>query len=116
MLPTAVRRVLVDYDVTLAVLATTALSFAWQAAAPPVERIGLPATLSPTCHYGTAAPGGAGAMAGHFRAECVASTQAGEHRPWLVSFQGAGLTLWLVALASAVPITFFFYMDQVDLG
>ena len=35
MLPTAMRRVLVDYDVTLAVLATTALSFAWQAAAPP---------------------------------------------------------------------------------
>ena len=38
----------VDYDVTFAVVATTALSFAWQAAAPLVERIELPATLSPT--------------------------------------------------------------------
>jgi hypothetical protein len=116
VLPTAVRRVLVDYDVTFAVVATTALSFAWQAAAPPVERIGLPPTLSPTCHYGSAAPGGAGAMAGHFRADCVGGAQAGEQRPWLVSFQGAGLTLWLVAFASAVPIAFFFYMDQVRLG
>jgi len=37
------------------VLATTALSFASQAAAPLVERIELPATLSPTCHYDGAA-------------------------------------------------------------
>ena len=37
---------------------------------------------------------------------------AGDHRPWVTSFEGAGLTLWLTALLSAVPITFFFYMDQ----
>ena len=110
MLPTAVRRVLVDYDVTFAVIVTTALSFAWQAAASLVERIELPATLSPTCHYGAAALG----EGGHFRAECVGTSQAaaGEHRSWLISFEGAGLTLWLAAFASAVPITFFFYMDQ----
>eukprot|EP00964_Phaeocystis_antarctica_P088577 scaffold56380_cov48-Phaeocystis_antarctica.AAC.2 len=67
----------VDYDVTFAVVATTALSFAWQAAAPLVERIELPATLSPTCHYGAAALGGAG----HFRADCVGTSQAaaGDH-------------------------------------
>ena len=67
-----------------------------------VERISLPSHLSPTCFL---AGGG----------ECVSDTESRfrQHaRPWYVSVEDAPVRLWLVAFASAVPITFFFYMDQ----
>ena len=71
-----------------------------------VERISLPSHLSPTCFL---AGGG----------ECIsdAHSRFRQHaRPWRVSVEDAPVRLWLVALASAVPITFFFYMDQVRLS
>lgn len=119
--PPSLRTLLVDYDVTIAVVATTLLSYAWRVAAARVERIDLPHQISPTCHYRPedlpSAVGGLGLHAVadfHFRAECVGPSQAviGDHRPWLSSFHGASLTLWVVAFFSAVPISFFFYMDQ----
>ena len=35
-----------------------------------------------------------------------------QRREWLVPMPGLDLYLWGVAFASAIPITFFFFMDQ----
>jgi len=127
VLPEQLRTLLVDYDVTIAVLFCTAVSFSWGVVASKVERIELPAEISPTCHWdplvsekiaehGLAAHATAGFALGRPpTASCVglAGAVAGDHRPWMPAFDGdSPLKLWLAALLSAVPITFFFYMDQ----
>lgn len=95
-----VRSFLADYAVTLAVVATTVASFV--VSGVEVARISLPTHVSPTCFTSG-------------DDECVAEADRGfrQHaRPWRVSMEGAPTRLWLLAFASAVPITFFFYMDQ----
>lgn len=101
LLSAGARGMIADYAVTIAVVLTTLVSFGPRTV--EVERISLPSDFSPTCF--TVAPG----------AECAPEEEAGarQHaRPWQISYDGTSPKLWLLAFVSAVPITFFFYMDQ----
>jgi hypothetical protein len=84
VLSASLRSFLTDYAVTLAVIATTVASFCVRGVA--VERISLPAHLSPTCY-----------LAG---GECVSEAESRfrQHaRPWYVAgVLDAPARLWLV--------------------
>ena len=104
------RSLLVDYDVTIAIVVTTLVSYTWTVASSQVERITLPADISPTCYHES--PSGAGPATIACLATHEHSGASIPHRPWTPSFEHSSFTLWAVALISAIPITFFFYMDQ----
>ena len=104
------RSLLVDYDVTIAIVVTTLVSYTWTVASSQVERITLPADISPTCYHES--PSGAGPATIACLATHEHSGASILHRPWTPSFEHSSFTLWAVALISAIPITFFFYMDQ----
>lgn len=121
-LSSAMRAFLVDYNVTLAVVLTTAISYSGSAAVDQwVERIELPSEISPTCHYEphvseTLAISGVHTLPStlpHRLCVGVSAAVVGDHRPWMVSmasFANDKLKLWFVAFLSAIPITFFFYV------
>ena len=116
ILSPSLRALIADYAVTLAVLLAAALSWMPAPEQVAVERIALPATLSPTCYHLAGGGGGGGAHESCIRNSIHAAESGQRHlvpRAWLVSSLG-GVTahLWLLALGCAVPITFFFYMDQ----
>ena len=107
ILSPSLRAFIADYAVTLAVLLVAALSWMPAPEQVAVERIALPSTLSPTCYH----------LAGRRGAHqsCIHAAESGQRhlpRAWLVSLGGVTAQLWLLALGCAVPITFFFYMDQ----
>ena len=128
ILPAQLRAIIADYNVTLAVILTTAVSYSGSAKVDHwIERIELPMEISPTCHFephsasaaaSASTPGGVALLPttrlSHRLCVGVSSAIEGDHRPWMASLSGpsSDTTLWLIALASAIPITFFFYMDQ----
>ena len=67
------RSLLVDYDVTIAIVVTTLVSYTWTVASSQVERITLPADISPTCYHES--PSGAGPAT-------IACLATHEHKNW----------------------------------
>jgi hypothetical protein len=124
-----IRKVLRDYAVTIAVLVSVGVSYIFELYDTAVERIALPLVPGPTCvHARNPAnsttwsvwpPVGmedASCAEGDWDCFCLgadvdaASTSVG--RPWFISFANAPLKLWPIAAATALPIVFFFFMDQ----
>eukprot|EP01059_Diplonema_ambulator_P015316 TRINITY_DN26425_c0_g1_i1.p1 TRINITY_DN26425_c0_g1~~TRINITY_DN26425_c0_g1_i1.p1 ORF type:complete len:555 (+),score=153.62 TRINITY_DN26425_c0_g1_i1:34-1665(+) len=84
MFTPTIREFASDYAVTIAVFVTIGVSYMFGSHAE-VDRVEMPdAIFTPT----------------------------NETRSWLVDFTGAPFRLWPLAAASALPIVFFFYMDQ----
>ncbi|KAL1496464.1 hypothetical protein AB1Y20_016418 [Prymnesium parvum] len=115
VLPRALRSFLSDYSVTLAVVLTTLASYHWRAA--DVRRIALPDEFGPTCfRHVTLHPPPGGVSCFHAHAQVSSDSMPidadVQRRPWLIPFPPLDPYLWAVAFASAVPITFFFFMDQ----
>jgi hypothetical protein len=114
--------------VTIAVVLATLVSYAWSVPARDVERISLPSTFGPTCYRQSGGSNGAAAddngadddaTGACFDADDDNGADDGalRRRAWLTlgALSGEGAArLWAIAAASAVPITFFFYMDQVS--
>jgi hypothetical protein len=86
VLPKMVRNFLGDYAVTIAVVTATIISYSVPIATEHVPRIELPTKLGPTLELD------------------------GKPRAWVTAIPGGGA--WLAGILSAVPISFFFYMDQ----
>ncbi|KAL1520700.1 hypothetical protein AB1Y20_022269 [Prymnesium parvum] len=83
--PSKLRAVIADYAVTIAVVSATLCSYGLDVVSAEVLRIRLPASFAPS----------------------------NEERPWYsASLATASMTTWLAAAMAAVPISFFFYMDQ----
>jgi len=105
LFPPTVRVVLADYAVTIAVVATIAASYAFgETISQSVHRIGLPQSFGPTCFRSAADTDGV----------CMREQDApmgAARRSWLVGLPSEP-HVWLAALAAALPVTFFFYMDQ----
>ena len=120
VLPRWMKTFLSDYAVTIAVILTTVVSYLSHVASPNVHRIALPDALGPTCFHADAVAGAAyvshstpPCLSAHAHASSHATAAlAVERRPWAVPLLAADGWTWLVALASAIPITFFFFMDQ----
>jgi hypothetical protein len=96
-----------DYAVTIAVLVTTGVSFMGPSGVH-VERISLPDAVAPTCMP----DGGSGDTCCDRDSD---SCEGDPTRAWGASFgadSGTLAKLFAAAAASAVPITFFFYIDQ----
>lgn len=127
----AARGWIADYAVTIAVIAGTAASYgALEDVAAKILHISLPSQFSPTCLLSAKADAKALANAAaedDSTRTCIGGDAishptwddvgGGERRPWLVPnfvppAELFGARLWLTALACAVPISFFFYMDQ----
>ncbi len=114
VLPMWARTFLADYAVTLAVVCAALVTAAITVV--DVQRIPLATDFGPTCWH-NATEQGANSTTPSATLECAASGTV--RRAWLPwSHAPAGQTtndllkLWAVALCSAVPITFFFFMDQ----
>ena len=105
LLPRSVRAVIADYAVTIAVVFTTAASLWSDIAAPRVERISMPSTFSPTCHH---TPSDFECLHQHVPEPSLVTAPP---RAWFVGFPVEPFC-WLVALAAALPISFFFFIDQ----
>ena len=131
ILPPSVRAFLQDYAVTIAVLAAAgATALVTRYSQMHVQRIPLATgPFGPTCMWNgeplptnateflTLSVDGASPKTPTC-ANAANTTIAASARPW-IAWSGAGglsaserLRLWALALCSAVPITFFFYMDQ----
>jgi len=82
-------RVFQDYAVTIAVTITVAVSYFWPV--EEVERVSVPDSVTPTY-----------------------LNNANRTRDWLVNFNDppAPPQLWPLSALAAIPIVFFFYMDQ----
>lgn len=110
------RELLADYAVTIAVVVSTLCSYAVPIAADQVLRIDLPPNPRPTCRLDRAAsPEGGTMLCLSPLAVDDAAGAAKLTRSWFVgvgSLFGAGSSVWLPALAAAVPIAFFFFFDQ----
>ena len=108
VLPPRLRLLVADYAVTLAVVLVTALSYAAAGVRDILPRIVLDPTFGPTCHLNASA-----AEVGATPA-CVDyhGAGAGSERPWAVDLAAAPPAMWGYALLFAVPISFFFFMDQ----
>ena len=120
-----IRKVLRDYAVTIAVLVSVGISYIFALYDTAVQRIALPLVPGPTCvHAGNSTawpPAGmedAKCAEGEWDCFCLAtdasasSDAASVGRPWFISFANAPFKLWPIAAATALPIVFFFFMDQ----
>ena len=106
-----VRGFLSDYALTIAVAFTVLVSYTllWgssrisQRLGSLVERVHVPSGFRPTCGFNHTLTGSS--------IECADSSHA---RRWWVGlpFNGPGIELPLIAAATALPIVFFFFMDQ----
>ena len=112
-----------DHAATIAVLLLTGLSYAWSIEEGAIKRISVPPTVRPTCLLH--AYGGINGSATNFSSSAnTASTANGSNIPntpnntatrgWYTPLWTEHTPAWmpLIAAASALPIVFFFYMDQ----